>query len=936
MRTIARASTILLLCALLLALASEADSMLGGRRSRHDPGEMAASRLIVKYRDSVQSCVHCLLARRESFADAVVRGGERLEDLHRSHGVRSARPLFRLAEEEARLFPDQAIVSALDLRRYHRQKLEAARQGFPSRSRRARRGTSMPDLHHVYLLKLGPGRDPMAAAASFSRDPHVEYAHPDYLVRVAAEPNDPLYHSTGSWGQPYDDLWGIKSDKLDLAPTWDVTQGEGVVVAVVDTGIDYRHEDIKANIWTNSREVPGNGVDDDRNGLVDDVQGWDFTTCTSFGPRGCRKEKDPDNDPIDDNFHGTHVAGTIAAVGNNGKGIVGVAPKARVMAVKGINKDGFGATSDLAVAMVYAATNGADVLNNSWGCGFCPEVPAHIDALETANAMGAVVVFAAGNTGRDNRAKSPQNSHRPKPIVVAASAPDDEPTFFTSFGAAVDVAAPGGVRDPSEDPNILSLRRAGKCRTCRRTSLGKEYMRLQGTSMAAPHAAGLAALVLSNRPGMSPDDVRQVLRASSDDIELTGFDLRSGAGRINARRAISLDAPLKVEITSPKHLTAPRKQRISVRGTAAGSGFESYQLFASREHDIGWVPITGAVRSPVRDGTLGALRRSDLESGWNLLRLVVTSTNGRSYEDLVSVGHQSRPRRIAEDLEGFAFAPDVSGDRVVWNQLIPPIHNRRGHVYLYNLKSKRLTRLTDKPVFNAEPKISGDRVVWHSEIDNHTSPIFSCVIEGPSGDCPVREIVEEGSFPDVDGDRVVYWLDHGLSAIDLSAQTERRLGSSWLIYELEGDLVAWQNTLSGAGEDVIRVFDWSTGETRSVAEHRRVVSLALSGRSLVFGTVDDGGRVTLRQHDLDSGAESELVPDFPLTRDIDFQGDRVVWSEISEVAMYDRSTGRRSAAALYPLAPRGSPRLSGKTLVWIDIQHSEETAGALHFSRVRN
>ncbi len=936
MPTFARISSIGLVCALALLLVPVADGVHGGRRSRRDPGDLVGGRLIVKYRDSVDSCVHCLLARRELFAGAVADGGERFEELHRAHGVRSARPVFRLADEEARLFPDQTIVPMLDLRRYHRQRLETARRAFTSRSRRARRGVDPPDLHHVYLLKLGPRSDPMAAAAGFSKNPHVEYAHPDYLVRAAAVPNDPLYHSTGSWGQPYDDLWGLKADKLDLAPAWDVSQGEGTVVAVVDTGIDYRHEDIKANVWSNSREVRGNGVDDDRNGFVDDVQGWDFTTCMRFGTQRCRSEKEPDNDPIDDHFHGTHIAGTIAAVGNNGKGIIGVAPKARVMAVKGLNKDGHGGTADLAAAIVYAASNGADVINNSWGCGFCPEVPLHVDALEIAYAMGTVVVFAAGNTARDNRASSPLNTHRPKPIVVAASAPDDQPTFFTSFGAAVDVAAPGGVRSGSERPNILSLRLKGKCRVCRRNALGKEYMRLQGTSMAAPHVAGLAALILSNRPGLGPDEVRQILRASSDDIAGIGFDLRSGMGRINARRALALDSPLSAEITSPKHLTAPRKSRVTVRGTAAGPGFESYQLFASREHDIEWVPITGAIRSPKRNGTLGALTRSDLESGWNLLRLVVTSSNGRSYDDVVSVGVQSRPKRIAADLEGFAFAPDISGDWVVWNQLIQPIHNLRGHIYLYNVKTKRSKRLTEKPVFGTEPKISGNRVVWHSEIDNRTSPIFSCVIEGPSGECPARTIVDHGSYPVVDGDRVTYWVNHGLSAIDLDRRSERRLGSSWLIYDMDGDLVAWQDTRLEDGMDVVRVFDWSTEQATTVAEHKRIVGLAVSDRSLVFSTLDDGGKATLRHHDLDSGVESELLDGFPLTRGIDYAGGRVVWSEVSEIAVYEPSRGRRSAAALYPLTLRATPAATPRTLVWIDVQHSEEDAGALYFSRVRN
>ncbi|MCB0371363.1 MAG: S8 family serine peptidase, partial [Bdellovibrionales bacterium] len=155
----------------------------------------------------------------------------------------------------------------------------------------------------------------------------------------------------------YDDLWGLK--KINTEDAWDLTQGEGVVVAVVDTGLDLTHADIAENVWTNEGEIPGNGIDDDQNGYIDDVHGWDFG--------------DQDNDVDDFQGHGTHVAGTIAAVGNNSEGIIGVAPKSKIMPVKGFSSYGGGTTSSLAAAIVYAAMNGADVISNSWGCN--PQCP---------------------------------------------------------------------------------------------------------------------------------------------------------------------------------------------------------------------------------------------------------------------------------------------------------------------------------------------------------------------------------------------------------------------------------------------------------------------------------------------------------------------------------------------------------------------------------
>lgn len=154
------------------------------------------------------------------------------------------------------------------------------------------------------------------------------------------------------------DLWGLKKIQADKA--WDISQGENVVVAVVDSGVDYTHEDIKDNIWINKNEIPDNGVDDDDNGFIDDVRGWDFTSYDVNW-----EIKNRDNDPLDENGHGTHVGGTIAAIGNNNMGVIGVAPKAKIMAVKA-GENGL-ADVDIVDAIKYAADMGARVINMSWG-----------------------------------------------------------------------------------------------------------------------------------------------------------------------------------------------------------------------------------------------------------------------------------------------------------------------------------------------------------------------------------------------------------------------------------------------------------------------------------------------------------------------------------------------------------------------------------------
>jgi hypothetical protein len=171
-----------------------------------------------------------------------------------------------------------------------------------ARQKRAPEGSVVPSLEGIHLLKTAPDADISSLVAVFQSHPAVEYAQPNYKYELSMVPNDPYYSSRGSWKQSYDDLWGLKPNRLNCEAAWDETQGEGVLVGVLDTGIDYNHPDLAANVYINEREIAGNGIDDDNNGLVDDVRGFDFS--------------DNDADVIDTHGHGSHVSGTIAAVGN--------------------------------------------------------------------------------------------------------------------------------------------------------------------------------------------------------------------------------------------------------------------------------------------------------------------------------------------------------------------------------------------------------------------------------------------------------------------------------------------------------------------------------------------------------------------------------------------------------------------------------------------
>ena len=271
------------------------------------------------------------------------------------------------------------------------------------------------------------------AVAHYEMDPNVEYAEPNYIIHFAAMPTDSDFdelwglHNTG---QQVDGVAGTQDADIDAPEAWDITTGsDNVIIAVLDSGVAYLHPEINPNIWLNNAESNGTGgVDDDNNGYVDDIYGWDFWAN--------------DNNPEDYNSHGTHVSGTIAARGDNGVAITGVNWNAKIMAVRmgGV----VGAVGDATDAIIYAVDNGADIINASWGG---PNFSQSLyDAISYANDHGVLFVAAAGNGGSDNdRTPSyPSSYDLPNIIAVAATDQDDTLTSFSNYGvASVDVAAPG-------------------------------------------------------------------------------------------------------------------------------------------------------------------------------------------------------------------------------------------------------------------------------------------------------------------------------------------------------------------------------------------------------------------------------------------------------------------------------------------------------------
>jgi thermitase len=369
--------------------------------------------------------------------------------------------------------------------------------------------------HYNLVVVKRPVFEMQNSAIKFlSKNPLVAYAEPNFIYHIVKTPNDPELGK----------LWGLKnvgqedSEKkigivgIDIAAekAWDIETGsDKVVVAVIDTGIDYTHPDLIDNVWTNEAEANGQaGVDDDGNGYIDDVHGMNFV-----------ESETPTADPMDDHGHGSHVSGTIGGRGDDKKGVVGVNWNVKIMGIKFLSADGGGTLEGAVKAIEYANKMKVKILSNSWGGGGFSQ--ALKDAIDESNKQGALFVAAAGNESNDNDASPAYPASYEVPNVIAVAAIDNRGSLasFSSFGKkSVHLAAPG--------VNVYS-------------SLNNStYDSWSGTSMATPHVSGVAALLLAHEPNMSGIELKERLISTTRSLASLKGKTKSG-GMLNAYNALT-------------------------------------------------------------------------------------------------------------------------------------------------------------------------------------------------------------------------------------------------------------------------------------------------------------------------------------------------------------------------------------------------------------
>lgn len=482
---------------------------------------------------------------------------------------------------------------------------------------------ALSELERYFVLTVHPDADIQRQISELQKNQSIESIEPVKIFHL----DTPIGYPSDSL---FDKQWAMK--KIGAENAWKTSTGKGILVGVIDTGIDFLHPDLQRNLWVNSKEdrnqngtfepyaftetrngLSGdlNGIDDDGNGFIDDVIGYDFVDqfITNIGDASGR-----DAIPYDEQGHGTSVSGIISAQKNNIIGVSGLAYDSKLVSLRAFDATGNAEEDDIAAAIVYAALNGVQVLNMSFGDVVYS--PITRSACQFAESMGVTLVASAGNDG-STLPRFPASY--PEVISVAATNDRDSRASFSSYGSQLTLSAPG-VAIPT-------------------TSVGGKYKsNFQGTSAAAPHVAATAALILEINPALRPAEVRGILQASCDDLGAKGWDTDFGAGRINAATAVAINGATDISITFPENDAAFRKDKsasIDIRGTVATPLFASWRLWLGKGEvpsDALWVPIGESSGQQSIGQSLGSLSLTGLQDTTYTLRLVVELTNGNSIE----------------------------------------------------------------------------------------------------------------------------------------------------------------------------------------------------------------------------------------------------------------------------------------------------------------
>ncbi len=388
----------------------------------------------------------------------------------------------------------------------------------------------------------------------------IEYFQPNYLNELYLHPNDPEFPNQQT-----------HLDNCNIPQSWDFTVGnEQIIVAIVDSGLHFDHPDLQNNIFINQNEIPDDGIDNDNNGYIDDVHGWDFVDAPELSSIALGDYLQQDNQPDDELNHGTHIAGIISADTNNEEGVSGISWNSKLLIIRSGFKTldgGYLQDDDAAAGIIYAADMGADVINLSWGDTNFSQIIA--DACYYAYNMGSIIVAAAGNEGATASHQVVYPAQLSTTLAIGAVDRDKRLAFFSSYGPQLDLVAPGQLVLSTFDTSPEDL-----------------YKEQSGTSMAAPFVCGAIALLLSVEPGLDFPEVRGRLISSAHDLGEEGFDHIFGNGLLDVYSLLTDASCPVIEITTPQD-NAGLNSTFDIIGTVQCSNFWRYSVkYTSEEMPI--------------------------------------------------------------------------------------------------------------------------------------------------------------------------------------------------------------------------------------------------------------------------------------------------------------------------------------------------------------
>lgn len=484
---------------------------------------------------------------------------------------------------------------------------------------------SLSELQRYYKVDLSPEQ-----VSVFKEAVPVESITPNYTYRIETTSDDPMYPT--QWSLSY----------LNIKKAWEKATGKGIIVGVIDTGIDFTHPDLQGQLWINSDEDINHnglfeawsvteersgqtgdldGIDNDGNGYADDVIGYDFVNVTD---RNVGDDQDPDPIPYDEQSHGTSVAGIISATHGNDIGISGMAYDSRIMTIRAFDVSGAGESDDIAAAIMYAVVNGAKVLNFSWGEQYAS--PLMHDVIKFAYVNNVTMVSSSGN---NNWYQQHFPSDYEEVISVGGVSDKLVKTGSSNYGNRIDLLAPGQAI-PCLEPN-------------------SGYKLKSGTSVAAPHVASAVAMLLEKNPNLTPQEVRFILKSSAtDDSEIPGWDPFFGAGILSINRALESNSLGSVTITYPEHnssIDLSSTDSLAIIGTVSHPLMRSYSVyirksinpfnepdFRSNEKFEEWTLVSGRHYNQVVNDTIATISKSFFKDSIYTVRLKIDLINNSTYE----------------------------------------------------------------------------------------------------------------------------------------------------------------------------------------------------------------------------------------------------------------------------------------------------------------